>query len=244
MVEKIIFEGDTESDHYIVAESVYNGRAARVLYANNRLAAQSGLALDGISEMLFDYNERFLEIVRATSPKRILLIGGGGFTLPTALINEFPDAYLDIIEIDGGLLDISKDHFGFKPNKRTRIYIGDGAIYLNSSEDKYDLIVIDVFKEEIIPQSFQTEQIARVLKSRLTAKGIVAMNVISAYYGQRSKVLRRIMEVISPHFKDVNVYPAGSGLNLWIPQNFLLVAYDVDQKLEHFLRYMPVDVNN
>src|ERR1700752_3186245 len=81
------FEGETPYGHYTVVDTTYSNRPARVLYSGREFrTAQSGIALDDQDEMLFDYNQRFLELARGLEPKRALLIGGGAFTLPKRLL--------------------------------------------------------------------------------------------------------------------------------------------------------------
>src|SRR6476469_4412698 len=97
--EGILVEGDTQHGHYVVADTIYSGRPARVLYSGNHQAAQSGVAKDDNPDLLFDYNQRFIELVRGLLPKKILLIGGGALSLPKALLEEFPEVSLDVVEL-------------------------------------------------------------------------------------------------------------------------------------------------
>jgi hypothetical protein len=46
---------------YKVVDTIYNGRPARMLYGAKN-SPQSGIAFDDSPELLFDYNQRFLEI--------------------------------------------------------------------------------------------------------------------------------------------------------------------------------------
>jgi spermidine synthase len=243
MNQKIVYEGDTEIAHYIVEDSIYVGRPARVLYTNSRMAAQSGMALDGISEMLFDYNERFLELARALKPKSVLVIGGGAFTLPSAVLKEFPKIRLDVIEIDQGLVKIAKEYFDFKPSANTSVYVADASSFVEKLDSKYDLIIMDVYEEASIPEAFQNDLFVHKLASKLEDKGVIAMNIIAAYHGLRSHILKNFMTNLSYTCDVIKVFPAGSGLNLWIPQNFVLTASKFEHNLESYLRYAPVNKN-
>src|SRR6185312_7645761 len=186
----VLFEGGGELGHYQVVDCIYGGRPARVLYSGNRLAAQSGMARDGKSELLFDYNQRFLELIRGLIPKRLLLIGGGAFTLPKVLMDEFPRMSIDVVEPDAKLPDIAQAYFDFKPNKRMHMYHDDGRNFLTNSAAAYDVIVIDAFENTEVPLSLQTAEAVRSLRQHLRPGGVVAINVIAAYSGERSRVLR------------------------------------------------------
>jgi hypothetical protein len=152
----VVYEGDTEYGHYQVADTVYAGRPARVLYSGNNDAAQSGIAKDNDETLLFDYNQRFLEIFRGVRPSNILILGGGAFTLPIALMKEFPNLIIDVVELDPDLLDIAEKYFEFTPSSNVRVHISDGRRYLDNHQQKYDMIVVDVFSHDAIPDAFQS----------------------------------------------------------------------------------------
>jgi spermidine synthase len=243
MNAKVVFDGDTDLDHYVVVDEIYNDRPSRVLYSKGRIAAQSGIALDDNSELLFDYNERFMELIRGLVPKNILVVGGGAFTLPTAVQKEFPDIELDVVEIDAGLVDIAREHFGFVPSKSARAHIGDGADILDKLKSTYDMIILDVYEQTNIPERFQTPELIRKVNSRLNENGIVAMNIIAAMYGIRSSVLHRIVKGMEASFLEVEVSPAGKESSLWIAQNFVLTAHHLPLDIEEHLMYKPVMIS-
>jgi spermidine synthase len=241
---KVLFEGDTAYGHYLVVDTIYSGRPARVLFSGTRQAAQSGEARDDKPELLFDYNERFMELVRGLKPRRILLIGGGAFTLPKALQAELPDGILDVVELDGKLFDIAQAHFDFKPAPQTHVYIGDGREFLQNTSEQYDLILIDAFMHDVVPEPLQTVEAAKDLEQHLRPGGLVAMNIIAAYYGQRSAVLRRQIAAFQTAFSAIQIFPAGRGQSLWIPQNFLLTTQNSHRELQEYLRYEALSVPN
>lgn len=242
MTGSIVHKESTAFGKYTVVDEYYNGRPARVLYSGGRVAAQSGLALDERSELLFDYNERFMELVRGVCPKRVLVIGGGSFTFPKGLLEELPDVQLDIVEIDGALQDIAKRFFGFRPSARTRVFTSDGLAYLRESQETYDLIIIDVFIEATLPAEFQTLGSMKLAKQHLNQGGILAMNVIAAYYGSRSSALRRQIEAMRDLFPYLGIFPAGFAVSYWLPQNFVVTASDAPHELAKLLRYKELPV--
>ncbi len=238
----ILFEGDTEYGHYQVVDTIYSGRRARVLYSGDHLAAQSGVAHDGLNDLLFDYNQRFIELVRALLPKRILLIGGGAFTLPKAVVDEFPDVLLDIVEMDGELLGIAQKYFDFKPGKHTNVHTGDGRRYLEATGAIYDVILVDAFTHDTIPPSLQTIEAARSLSRHLSNNGVIAMNIITAYNGRRSAVLHRQIAALQMAFSHIEIFPASHSLSLWMPQNLVLIGQNNLHDPQQYLRYAALDL--
>lgn len=223
---------------YTLNDVVYQGRKARVLYSGDRLSAQSGIPMDGSDLMLFDYNQRFMELARGLQPASILLIGGGCYTLPRALLHDTPDLLLHVVEPDAQMEAIGKRYFGYQPGENTQTFVTGGADYLAVCRQKYDLIFIDAFLHDKVPAELQTVTAATDLRRALKPKGMLAMNIIAAGRGRRAALLLRQQETLATAFDTVAVYPAGNGISEWIPQNYILCAGSGHP--ETYLRYPAI----
>jgi spermidine synthase len=237
----ILFEGDTEFGHYQIVDTIYEGRMARVIYSGARQAAQSGVPRDGNSEMLFDYNQRFFELASGLRPQKLLLIGGGVFTLPMALEASLTDINIDTVEIDDGLVELAEKYFNFQTSDRVRVINADGRKFLNKNRTKYDMIIIDAFEHVTIPRSLTTIEAVKMLKQNLKDGGVAAINFIGSSRGLNTTPLRRLLAAYQANFKNVQVFPAGKGYTLWLPQNLVLVAQDGDLPAADYLRYEALE---
>lgn len=225
-----------------MVERVYEGRPARVLFSGSQRAAQSGIGLDDDPDLLFDYNQRLLEIANALYPERILVIGGGTFTLPTALAAALPEAAVDVVEIDPGLERIAKDYFGLADTERLHITYGDGRGYVERTRRKYDLIILDVFSELSIPRPFLTIEFIQTLRNRLTNDGCAALNIIASYQGKNAGLIKSQVAAYGSLFDQLTVFPAAHGLTSWLPQNLVLVAQrGSGRDLLPYVRFAPIE---
>src|ERR1700739_2748527 len=118
LTHNVLLETDTPNEHYQVVEMVYNNRPSRLLLSGRGLSAQSGIALDGDPRLLFDYNQYFFELVTRLNPQSVLLIGGGLYPLPMALINAFPTLFITVVEPDEGLDPIAVRFFNYHSDPR------------------------------------------------------------------------------------------------------------------------------
>lgn len=241
--ENILYTTDTDHDHYQVIERVYEGRPSRVLFSGSRRAAQSGIALDDNPDLLFDYNQRLLEIANAVYPKQILVIGGGAFTLPMALLTALPDALITVVELDSGLESIAKDYFGLQTSERLRLVFDDGREFLHKNEDAYDLIILDVFSELHIPDQFLTVEFVELARLRLNAGGLVAMNIIASFKGRNDGLIKSQIVAYNRCFDRLEIYPAAHGLTSWLPQNLILLAHTQPvEDYKHFIRFEAIEL--
>jgi spermidine synthase len=223
--EETIYSGSSRFAHYDIVDMEYDNRPARVLFSGNKIAAQSGVALDDRPDLLFDYNQRFIEVIESLKPKKILLIGGGVLTLPMALIAAYPKIQIDVVELDPVLPTLAERYFDYTENDRIHVICQEGWRFLKSCASKYDLILIDAFSHTAMPRSLTTLKAITRAEECLSLNGAIAVNIISAYYGRNADIIRQQHERYNKVFKKVEIFPANrSLLSYWIPQNFVLVA--------------------
>lgn len=241
IAENILHETQTPLERYLVVERTYEGRPARVLFSGQRRAAQSGIGLDDDPDLLFDYNQRLLELSSGLYPKRILIIGGGAFTLPMALVATLPEAHIDVVELDPGLEPIARQYFGLVTSERLHIVFGDGRQFIATTKTKYDLIILDVFNELSIPHQFLTSEFIKQVPKRLKPKGGLAMNIIASLQGRNTGLIKSQVAAYQVAFKRLTIFPAAYGLSGWLPQNLILFAQkQADQQLDAYVRFAPI----
>lgn len=242
LTAKIIYEVDTDHQHYQVVDMVYEGRPARVLYSGQRQAAQSGLARDDKSDLLFDYNQRLRELAEGLQPKRLLVIGGGAYTLPMALLRDLPEVLIDVVELDPGLDDIAERFFGLQADPRLHIFHTEGRSFLERNDSLYDVIIIDAFSHTSIPPSLTEHAALQQIKRNLNSKGTVAVNVISSYLGRNAAPVRNLATAYDELFPGIYLFPASHSISLWLPQNFVLVAERQPRSdITTLLRFAPLN---
>ncbi len=240
--EQLLYTVTTDHETYRVVERQYEGRPARVLFSGERHAAQSGIGLDDDPDLLFDYNQRLLELANGHYAKRVLVLGGGAFTLPMALLAALPMAQIDVVELDQGLKDIAERYFGLRADDRLRLHFGDGRAYLETARRaSYDLIIIDVFSELHIPEQFLTVEFVAMARRALAKGGVVAMNIIASYQGRNAGLIKSQIAAYAAQFDAVELFPAAYGLTSWLPQNLLLVAQRQPlMDMRPYIRFAPI----
>ena len=239
---KLLMQTDSAFAHYEVWDTVYGGRPARVLYSGQHRTAQSGVPLDYNPDLLFDYNQRLLELVLGLRPKRMLLIGGGVYTLPMALVRALPEVSIDVVEIDEGLDAIATRYFNFQSNERLRIMHADGRQFLDSNSQPYDVLIVDAFLGSGTPDSLKNLAAIQTYRRNLTPNGVLARNIISAYRGEAADALRQQLADYDQVFGRVSLFPASYNVPLGVPQNLILLAQpEQGQPLDGLFRYQALE---
>jgi spermidine synthase len=153
--------------------------------------------------MLVPYDQTMTAaLAYSAALKRILMIGLGAGSISTYLALAMPDARIDVVELDPGVIDAGKDYFGLRDTDRVRLIAGDGRVYLNRHKELYDLILLDAFRELGIPFHLLTREFYGLVKEHLAPGGAMASNVAA-----NTKLYLSTLVTLSAVFPTVDVYP-------------------------------------
>ncbi|MCL4157499.1 UNVERIFIED_CONTAM: hypothetical protein GTU68_012180, partial [Idotea baltica] len=133
--------------------------------------------------MVFAYTRMMLAtLLFEEQPERILIIGLGGGTLPLALNELYPNADIDVVEIDPAVVSVARSHFSFSPTEKVTTHTIDARVFTKRQMLKadrsggYNLILLDAFNGEYIPEHLMTQNYFQETASLLAPGGIVAAN--------------------------------------------------------------------
>jgi spermidine synthase len=128
--------------------------------------------------------------------KRVLVVGLGGGAIPVYLDHFLPDATIDSIELDPGVVGAARKYFGLRETSRFHIIEGDGRLYLNRHTEPYDIIMIDAFTGSYIPFHLMTKEFYQLLRNRLAPHGVVVFNFFPGekLFDSNVRTLRLVFE--------------------------------------------------
>ena len=169
--------------------------------------------------------------------RRILMIGLGGGSISTYLGRAMPDAEIDTVEIDPGVIDVARKFFGIKDSPRVRYLDGDGRVFLTRNKKQYDLILIDAFHGGYVPFHLLTREFYTLVKQRLAPGGAAAFNVHDG-----TKLYASTLLTLGDVFKTIDLYPSGEGEISVVATDETLNAETLAQKAsalqnDHSFRY-------
>src|SRR5262249_7612045 len=110
-------------------------------------------------------------------------IGLGGGTLPMTFRELLPTAQIDVVEIDPAVVKVARKYFDFKTDAKMAVYEEDGRVFVKKqikAGTTYDLVMLDAFEDDYIPEHLLTKEFLLEVKSLLTARGVLAANTFSS----------------------------------------------------------------
>jgi spermidine synthase len=223
---------DTAFSRYTITEKVdpITLRRTRSLTTSPRLETQSVMFLDDPNELVVEYTQ-FYRLGEEFAPgfKKALMIGGGAYSFPKFFLANYPDATLDVVEIDGELPAVAQKFFSLKESSRMRLIAEDGRTFLNRNQEKYDVIYIDAFHNLYsIPFHLTTQEAIKKIQSQLSDNGVVILNLISAIEGERGRFFQAEYATYRSVFPEVAVFPVQFPKSSTAIQNIMLVAFQTE----------------
>lgn len=128
------------------------------------------------------------EVVRRRfdgTPINAFFIGGGGYTLPRAWLQDDRAAEVIVAEIDPDVTRIARDRLWLADSPRLEVQHLDARVALRALPEtpRFDVIFGDAFHDISIPQHLVTDEFHREIAARLRPGGLYAINVIESRRG-------------------------------------------------------------
>ncbi len=142
-----------------------------------------------------------------------LMLGGAAYSFPQYYHQHYPNAKIDVVEIDPEVTRIAQVFFGLRDHPKLNIFHQDARTYINSCEEKYDVIYSDTFRNSIsLPYQLTTIEAVEKQYDLLNDGGLVLVNVIQAVEGQSSLFLQAELKTFMEVFPQVYLF-ADRGAN-------------------------------
>ena len=145
------------------------------------------------------------------------ILGNAAGTTPRALGVFYPDARVDGVELDPAVSRVGRRFFGLEDIRNLTVHDADARPFLRRTKERYDLIVVDAYRQPYVPFYLATREFFRLARARLEPGGILALN-IAAVPGDEG-LLDGISGTLTYEFDRVAVWPA-------LRFNKILIGFD------------------
>ncbi|HEY6380056.1 MAG TPA: fused MFS/spermidine synthase [Candidatus Dormibacteraeota bacterium] len=106
-----------------------------------------------------------------------LIIGNAGGTTARGLAASYPGVRIDGVELDPQLTQLARQYMGMNDIPGLRVITADGRTYLQTTNERYDLIVVDAYRQAYIPFQLVTQEFFKLMRDHLEPGGAVVLNV-------------------------------------------------------------------
>ena len=173
--DKILYQSRSSFNTLIVNE---DEKGLRVLRFEPDGARQSVVKLGDPDHIEVMYAKAIpVVLAYVPEPRRVLVVGLGGGTIPMFLRKRLPEIDIDVVELDPAVVSVAKSHFGFREDARLHAHVADGRRFIEKKRSDYDLIILDAFGANEVPFALATREFQRSVRRALTPRGIVVANL-------------------------------------------------------------------
>jgi spermidine synthase len=111
--------------------------------------------------------------------QNILVLGMGAGSIVDTIRNDFlSNAAITLVEIDQVIINIAEKEFGIRDFTNIQIIAQDAAQFVAETNLQYDLVVVDVFIGDRIPEKFSETEFVKQLAGIIEKKGQLIFNTI------------------------------------------------------------------
>ncbi|MFP5212797.1 MAG: fused MFS/spermidine synthase [Acidobacteriota bacterium] len=218
---------DTDYNRVLVYRST-DGATARPIevMVTNPHGKQSSMFIDDPIELATPYT-KFYKMAPHFKPgvKKVLMLGGGGYSFPKYAMHHYPEMTMDVVEIDPGMTELARRFFALEDNPRLKVIHEDARTFLNKTGERYDVVLGDTFNAHYsIPFHVSTVETVRRLYDVLADDGVVLANTIAAIEGDEGRFLRAEYATFKAVFPQVYLFPVSNPYNGSRWQNVMIVA--------------------
>jgi len=254
----VVYSKDGVYQKITIYEGEYYGRPARFLLLDRSESGAMFLDADDPSELVYDYT-KYHALYKIFAPRvaRALMLGGGAYSIPKALLRELPDAEIDVAEIEPSLFELSTRYFRLPASPRLHNLVDDGRRFLQQSRGGYDVIFGDVYYSYYsVPPQFTTREFFALARARLATGGVFIANMIGDLSRRQPSLIMAEIRTFQEVFPNSYFFAVDAPEKTNLIQNVTLVGYagkrviDVTaapvttdrDPLIRFLRYKQLDV--
>lgn len=198
-----------EEDLAFEGESVYNYLQVKetddsvILSTNVLFGVQSIMKKDGgLTGMYYD-TALAAPLMAGAQQKQeldILVLGMGSGTYAQQCSVYFPQANVEGVEIDQKITDLAGEYFGLPPQVKVTTY--DGRAYLQATQKKYDVILVDAYQDITIPFQMSSVEFFSLVRSHLAEDGVMVVNMNMRAEGE-GNINQYLADTIASVFEHV-----------------------------------------
>jgi len=134
--------------------------------------------------------------------RRCLVIGLGAGVVPRRF--QARGIATDVVDIDPEVVSMARAHFALDP--ALAVFVADARHFLVRSGQRYDYVVLDVFTGDTTPGHLLSLEAMRLIRARMTAKGILAVNLVGDI-GPHGRMTASVVKTLRAVFAHVEVRP-------------------------------------
>lgn len=168
----------------------------------------------------FFYHESLIHpaAIAHPNPRNALILGGGDGGALEELLKHNTVESATLVDIDGDVIEVAKQYLqsinkGSLDNPRATVIVGDGAQFVRETQDKFDLVLLDLTDPETPAGPLYTPAFFAECKNILAEGGAMVIHLGAPFYepeqiARLNAELRSVFAKVSAYGLHIPLYGA------------------------------------
>ena len=223
--QKVLFQKESPYNTVVVTE---DDQGMRTLLFGNEGVRQSVVKVGNLDHLELPYARAMVSgLALCPEPKRVLVVGLGGGTIPSFLHKHYPETRIDGVDIDPVVVEAAKQFFGFREDATLKAYVQDGRQFIEERPNAYDVIFLDAFGSENIPYHLATREFLDAVRLAITGQGVVLADVWGRGANPLYDSMVRTYQEVFDELYILNVRAAGNKILMALPRKLQVAREDL-----------------
>ena len=167
-----------------------------VLLSRGRVQLLSGNAIYSWDDLYQNFLIAFDRLkIEDEAFQDVLVLGLGLGSIPYMLEKVFHrDYYYTAVEWDETISELANKYTLSRLKSAVDVITGDAEIFVDVTEEQYDMVIIDIFEDEITPPQFCTIEFLETCRDLLKPNGMILFNRLHGEDSAVRSVTERFFE--------------------------------------------------
>lgn len=153
-----------------------------VSFKKDRYQLSTAHAVYSYADLYDNFGGTFEQIDWTKTPvKRVLVLGLGLGSIPLLLQKHLGQTFdCTAVEIDEAVIGLASNYGLPAITAPVEVVCADAGAYLAQTTNKFDLICMDVFLDDVVPEDFEQQAFLQDMKDSLAPNGFILYNRLAA----------------------------------------------------------------
>ena len=226
--QKIIYQKQSPYSLVVVTE---DDRGMRTLSFGTGGVRQSVFKVGDLDHLELPYAPVMVSgLALCPEPRRVLVVGLGGGSIPSFLHKHYPKTRIDAVEIDPVVVEVAKQFFGFREDATLKAHVQDGRQFIEDRPNTYDVIFLDAFGSEEIPYHLTTREFLMAVRRAVTPQGAVLADVWGPGLNPLYDAMVRTYQEVFDELYLLEVEGSGNRILIALPRKLRLTREEFGRR--------------